>query len=243
MKTIRYLLIVATMTASAFSADIVLTDTRVFRDATILSQTPRTVVIRYAGGLSSVAKGLLPLELQARYPIDEVAGIEADRREALAAEAEQARQKDEAERLERQHEELAKQAAAAEITAAKEAEVLARQKAEQAILESRIRAAATAYFQNDFDRDRYYERTCEVKLTGVRTADGWPNRWFVTGQAVIRYLKPEVFVNNRHPSPNMSAKQIQRASYDARYVRTDFRNFEAYYSTDGENPSIDVILR
>jgi hypothetical protein len=240
VKTIRHLTILATMAASAFAADIALKDGRLLRDATVRSQSPRSVIIKHAGGLSSVAKGLLPSELQALYPADEAAGVEADRRAAIAAEAEQARRNAEAQRRALLVEEGPKIEAAAEAARAKEA---ARQKAQQAILEAQILAAATGYFENDYDRDRYYERTCQVKLTEVRTADGGANRWFVTGQAVIRYLKPAVLVNNTPPPPNMSAKQIQRAAYDARYVRTDIRNFEAYYSADGEKPSIDVTLR
>ena len=66
------------------AADIALTDGRVFRDASVLSQTPRTVVIKHADGLSGVAKTLLPAELAARYPLDEAAAREADRQSAEA---------------------------------------------------------------------------------------------------------------------------------------------------------------
>ena len=68
-------------------ADITLRDARVLRDARIVSQTPRNVTVRHAGGLSSVAKTLLPAELQAKYPVDEAAAQAADDKARLAREA------------------------------------------------------------------------------------------------------------------------------------------------------------
>ena len=49
--------------------DIVLKDGRVFHAATIFSETPSSVTIRYGGGMSSADKALLPDRLAAIYPV------------------------------------------------------------------------------------------------------------------------------------------------------------------------------
>jgi hypothetical protein len=49
--------------------DIVLRDGRVFHSATIFSESPSTVTIRYRGGMSSADKALLPERLSAIYPV------------------------------------------------------------------------------------------------------------------------------------------------------------------------------
>jgi hypothetical protein len=69
---------------SAFAANVTLTDGRTFHDATIVSQTPRKVVIKHTDGLSGVEKTLLPAELSARYPIDEAAARKAEHQAAEA---------------------------------------------------------------------------------------------------------------------------------------------------------------
>jgi hypothetical protein len=80
MKTaFLFLCLALVMTpGNATAAEIPLADGRVLHDATIRSQTPRTVIIKHTGGLCSVAKELLPPELQARYPVAEAAAREAD---------------------------------------------------------------------------------------------------------------------------------------------------------------------
>lgn len=83
-------------TASAM--DLILTDGRTFHDATIVSQTPRKVVVKHTNGLSGIEKALLPADLSARYPIDEAAAREADRQAAEARTRTQAFHKAEAER-------------------------------------------------------------------------------------------------------------------------------------------------
>ena len=82
----------------ASAADLTLTDGRTFHDATIVSQTPRKVVIKHTDGLSGVEKTLLPADLSARYPIDEAAALEAERQAAEARAYADAFHKAEAER-------------------------------------------------------------------------------------------------------------------------------------------------
>jgi hypothetical protein len=244
MRAIHVVALASMAIPAAFSADIVLTDKQVFTDATIQSQTPRTVIIRHAGGLASVPKKLLPRELQAQYPLDEAAAQEAERKEALAVEAEKARQTLEAEQRAQQKEEMAKAAEMTRIREAKEAEELARQKTEQAQLETEIRKAIVSYFYNEYTRDLFSERSCEVTLTEVRPRVGWGNHWMATGQAVIRYCRPASQMPT--PPPNLSGKQLVQFRLDAeraRYVRTEIRNFEAGYSTEGEKPSLDITMR
>lgn len=246
MKIIRVIVVIVTMGVSAFAADITLSDGRVLKEARIQSQSPRTVVIRHADGLSSVAKALLPPELQAAYPVDEAAAIEADRQVALALETEQARRRDEVERRAQQREALVQKSAAAEVIAARQTEELARQEADQADLRARMGAAVQSYFLNDYERNSANERTCEVTLSEIQPVAGWHNRWAATGQVVIRHfrrLRQDEEINPPPPPPGMTGKQIRRAEYDARFIRTEMRTFEATYSTDGEKPSIEVTLR
>lgn|ERR1035437_4351636 len=63
--------------------EITLKDGRVFKDAQVVSQSPTKVMIRYPGGVSSVAKSLLPERLLAQYPIDEKGAAEAASAEAI----------------------------------------------------------------------------------------------------------------------------------------------------------------
>jgi len=239
------LLLGATMLALAGSAaDLALGDGRVLRDATIRSQTPGAVVVRHADGLSSVDKKLLPPELQAQYPVDEAAALAAERQAALAQAKVQADQQARAERRARELEERRKNAPAEAAAQAQEAERLAE---EQAAVKAGAISCARDYFLREYDRNAFDERTCEVTLAEVRPADGWTKRWFVRGQAVMRYYRsePEQLMGREppRPAPGQSAKAFRRAEADRRYLRTEMREFEAYYSTEGEKPSINVTLR
>ena len=81
-----YLVILGLLLAwgSCAAADLTLTDGRTFRDASVMSQTPLTVVIKHAEGLSSVPKTALPPEFAVRYPIDEAAAREAEAQAIVA---------------------------------------------------------------------------------------------------------------------------------------------------------------
>lgn len=241
MRNSVFLAAAMLLAAAATAADIALEDGRVLQDATIRSQTPRTVVIKHASGLSSVAKTLLPGALRAQYPVDEAAALEADRLAAVGRENEAALRRAETERLEFAREEARRNAGAAEAREAEEAELGAR---ELARVETAAIQATEAYFLDDYERSSIYERTCDVTATGIRPVPGWPKRWTLTGRAVIRRYRPERPEDVlRRPHPDMTAKQIRRARERERFVNLEMREFEATYSTDGEKPSIDVTLR
>lgn len=77
MKTLRFMLALFAAVAAARAESITLTDGRVFEEAKITTQTPTHVTVRHQGGLQQVPKKLLPAELAAKYPIDEVAAEKA----------------------------------------------------------------------------------------------------------------------------------------------------------------------
>ncbi len=227
----------------AFASDITLTDGRVLRDATVQSQTPRTVVVRHATGMTSVPKTMLPPELQHQYPVDEAAAAEADRQAALAQEQVLARQKEKAEEFARAKEERQKTGVSYEEEQANEAK---RRETELATVRSGASSCAEQYFEHEFDRNSFYDRSCEVTLLDMRPAEGWQQRWFVTGRVIIRYYKPyadETPREVRERNPGMSAKEARRVVARERYIRVETREFEGYYSTNGERPSIDITMR
>lgn len=241
MRNSVFLAAAMLLAAAATAADIALEDGRVLQDATIRSQTPRTVIIKHAAGMSSVAKALLPVELRSQYPVDEAAALEADRLAALGREAEVALRRAETERLELAREAARQNPGAEEDRQAEAAEL---QRRELATVEGEAIRATEEYFLNDYERNSMYERTCEVTATGIRPVPGWSKRWTMTGRAVIRRYQPERPEDLlRRPHPDMTAKQIRRARERERFVNLEMREFEATYSTDGEKPSIDVTLR
>ena len=179
MKMIPVIFAAAAMSGSVFAADILLKDGRVLKDATIKSQAPRTITVSHAGGLSSVAKDLLPSELEAQYPIDEAAAIEADRRAAIAREAAQEFHKKEAERvalLRKQHE-----SDVAEYEANQAKEDAAQKLAAQAA-KANASALAAHFFQFEYARGS----TCDVTISEIRPVEGWAGRWLVRGNVLIR---------------------------------------------------------
>jgi hypothetical protein len=68
----------------SFATDLTLTDGRVYKNATIMSQTPLTVIVKHSAGLSSVSKNILPPELRTRYPADETAARDAEAKSKIA---------------------------------------------------------------------------------------------------------------------------------------------------------------
>ena len=179
MKMISVIFVAAAISGTVFAADILLKDGRVLKDATIKSQAPRTITVSHAGGLSSVAKDLLPSELQAQYPIDEAAAIEADRRAVIAREAAQEFHKKEAERvvlLRKQHE-----SDVAEYEASQAREDTAQRLAAQSA-RGNASALAAHFFQFEYARGS----TCDVTISEIRPVEGWAGRWLVRGNVLIR---------------------------------------------------------
>jgi hypothetical protein len=236
MKTPLFIFVAVMATVSSFAADIVLQDGRVLKEAVVQSQAPRTVTIKHADGLSSVAKTLLPPELLAQYPLDEMAGQEADKRAAAGREAALAYQKAEAERIARLKAEREKSAAAKELNQVNEAAQL---KAELASVKAKAKPLAEQYFVNKYLRNPLESSTCAVTIADVRRTEGSPNRWFVTGRAVItRYPSPQTITTQGN-----GTKEGQRIDTIDERPHSETRNFEGYYSTEGKEPTLDVTLR
>lgn len=81
--------------ALASAADIALPDGRIFREASIVGQSPTAVTIRHAEGFAQVEKAKLPPELAAQYPVDAAAAAateaESQRRAAALSAAQAAK--------------------------------------------------------------------------------------------------------------------------------------------------------
>jgi hypothetical protein len=238
MKTSPLLFLAMAMAPLACAADLSLADGRVLKDATIVSQTPRTVIVKHAGGLGSVAKDLLPAELRARYPLDEAAARQADERAAQAAaaarDAEQAAAESRAQRL----------AQAREATAARQAaddEAEAREKAQLAMHRANASALVERYFEQ---RNRWNSgmTKCEVSIDEFRPLDGWVGQWKLTGQVVIKHYTDE---DLQHPVRRLqNPADIRRQAHIVDFPHnTQLQLFEAAYSTDGEEPAVSVTLR
>jgi len=219
MKIVPVLLAVAATPIIAFAADISLPDGRVFKDASIMSQTPRKVTIRHAAGLSSVGKELLPPELQAKYPVDEAAAHEADRQAAVARDAAKEFEKNEAERVARLRAERGQTVAANTANAEREA---AREEARYADVEREATERAIHYFQYEYNPGNNSASAfdCSVTLSEVRPVEGWAGRWFVRGRGFIKYYQSQ-----------------------GRTLTSQTRDFEAYYYKDGHKTSFEVTLR
>ena len=183
MKTIRFIFVAATMSSAAFSADITLNDGRVFKDASIGSQTPRKVTIKHTNGLSSVGKELLPTELQAQYPINEAAARAADEKAIIAREAALNARNAETERLARVRTEREATASAYQANQTKEA---AQNATQTASVSANARLLAERYFEKDYSWVPSGSRSASVTIDEVRPVDGIAGRWFVTGRAVIK---------------------------------------------------------
>lgn len=66
----KFVLLLLSIATSLHAADLKLTDGRVLKDWSFLSQTASSVFVKHAGGATKVAKKLLPSEILAKYPID-----------------------------------------------------------------------------------------------------------------------------------------------------------------------------
>jgi len=193
MKTAFFIFAAGALALTSFAADITLNDGRVLSDATIVSQSPRNVSIKHAAGLSSVAKQLLPTELQAKYPYDEAAAREADARAIIAREKAQAFEKTEAERSAQVRKQ--REATAADYEARQAQEAADLKKKTQTV---RATAATLAenYFNYDYVRTPTGENTCSVSISDVRPVEGWQGRWLVTGHATIRHYDNQNHYSN-----------------------------------------------
>jgi len=219
MKTVLLIFAALTMPVLAFAADILLSDGRSFKDATIMSQTPRTVTVKHANGLSSVAKELLPPDLKAQYPVDETVAREADRHAVSARETALELEKAEAERVARLRAERVESVAANTANAERDA---AREEAKYAAVERDAVERAKHYFQYEYDPGNNSASVvdCRVTISEVRPVAGWPGRWFVQGCGFVKYYQSQ-----------------------GRTFTSQTRDFEAYYYKDGRKNNFEVTLR
>ena len=219
MKVFIFLFGLLQLCRFAFASDVILSDGRVLKDATIMSQAPRTVIIKHAAGLSSVSKSLLPPELSARYPVDEAAAREADLRAAQARADARELEKAEAERTDRVRTQRAETAAVNAAVAASEA---AAEETRYENIRKSAESLARHYFEYEYNpgNNSTSVSDCSVTISEVRPVEGWAGRWLVRGRGFIKYY------------------QSQGRSY-----MSQTRDFEAYYSTTGHNPSFEVTLR
>jgi len=179
MISVIFVAVAILVSKSVFAVDILLKDGRLLKEATIKSQAPRTIIICHAGGLSSVAKALLPPELQAVYPIDEAAATEADRRAVIASEAAKEFHRNESERVALLHKRHESDAIENEANQAKEA---AAQKLAAQTAKGNASALAAHFFQFEYARGS----TCDVTISDIRPIEGWAGRWLVRGNVLIR---------------------------------------------------------
>ncbi|ATC65372.1 hypothetical protein CMV30_16265 [Nibricoccus aquaticus] len=233
----QLIFVAAMMFSSTFAAEISLTDGRSFSNASIVSETPLTVVIKHTGGLTSVSKQQLPADLQRQHPINEAAAIDSEKKAAVAREAAiKVRQAE----VEKSAKIRAQREAdtASSVTAAKED--AAAQAARLALEKRRAQSALESYFLDKFSSSPGAERTVDVTIRDMRQSNGWPDRWVVTGSAVIRQYQPSSTPVN---TTGMNAKQASRAEYRASKYAVETREFEADYTTGSSPPSLNVTMR
>jgi hypothetical protein len=244
---IPLLLVSALMLAAvASAADITLVDGRVLHQASIVSQTPRTVFVRHAGGLSSVAKEQLPAELLARYPVDEVAARAADERAREAADALRASEQAAAERRAQLQSAAAAEAAQQEKTA-KAAALRKEQAAESRALAAHRQTAERLVEHYFLDRARsaITKTQCSATIREFRSLNDRGGPWVATGSVRItsNYYgdpRPEPYPARDHPFPTA------RHHADDHWRRPDVeetREFEAIYTADGGEPTVAVTVR
>jgi len=236
MKTLLVFFVATVLHEFAFAADITLTGGRVLKDATVMSQTPRTVIVKHAAGLSSVAKELLPLELQARYPVDEAAAQIADERAARALEALRDAEQAETERRTKyfaQTDDPATEQVTAEKTQAAEVE---QRKVEQQADGNRIKARRLV--------ERYFEErycvgsettNCSATVAEFRPLNGRSGPWFLAGTATVAISYWSTPVDDSIPQVGVNGIRPPDA------VVT--RDFEAIFTADSPDPKISVSVR
>jgi hypothetical protein len=245
MKTMQFIFVAAVMTVSAFAADITLKDGRVLKDATVTTQTPRTVTIKHTAGLSSVDKNLLPPELQAQYPVNEAAAKEADQRAAAAKAAALEIQKNESDRVAKLREQREKSAAASEANQVNDS---ARVKKDTAEVKTSAASLARRYFEQKYAWSPGSTATCEVTIYDARPTEGWTGRWNVTGRAIIKRYDNNQSHSDAAPisginiADNTTKPRHRYHSDDGDYT-LESHDFEGSYSTEGTQPTLDVTLR
>ncbi len=241
MKRLALILVSAALLAPALSAaDIALSDGRVFHDARIASQTPRTVVIAHAGGLAAVGKELLPADLRSQYPIDEAAARAADEREQAAA-ATARRAATATAELAAAAKEQARQAAAAEALASDER---TRQSAELLRLEAMWTDAARRVERHyrERSRSRIQETSCLAQILDFKPVNGNAGPWLVSGTVTITtYERRETSTTEGRGSSRGVKTRAPRVPVTQLIpVSEETKPFQAIYTEEVPEPTLTV---
>lgn len=211
------------------SADITLRDTRVLKDAQIVSQTPLNVTIRHSGGLSSVAKTLLPAELQSKYPVDEAAARAADLRLQQARQAAQAGVRG-----------PSQDASVTDPQAGTApGDVSALVEKERTKVLAVVNSEASEYFRK---QNRAGFSAIEFDSVTPPALPG--GNWRVRGRAVfVQYPQSYEQFLKGHPRPEgvHSAREMREAY--ARSAKRNVQQFESLYSVNDSSPWINVLSR
>lgn len=249
MKLTSLVLAVALFSTTVFADDLTLTDGRVLKDATIVSQTPRTVTIRHATGLSSVAKTLLPVEFQAKYPVDEVTARISDQRNQQARiraiELEQAEYQRSL-KLQAEREKTAKANERASI----DEEASRRDRLNSA--RSDIEQRAEKYFKTEYPLVTSAKNLGSIKITlsDLQLIEGWDNRWIARGKCDIQYNGEVVKVYPTHSSDTVRAygeagrlHELDYKPYETTQYSQKIQEFEAIYNAESAEPTFELTLR
>jgi hypothetical protein len=234
MKT-ALMFVAATMASCVFAADITTSDGRTYRDASVISQTPRNVTIKHSGGLTSVSKQLLPESLRAAFPIDENAAKAAEKKAAAAREAARKARNAENERLAQLQAERETIAASDQVKAEEAAAEEAARSAEYA---KKAKVALERHFRKTLSSSNGPDRVVDVTITEIRQPSGWDDRLTVKGQVVVR-----ASLQNSGSSDNgVNSRTSAQADYFASQKNSDARSFDADYAPSSDSVT-SVTLR
>jgi hypothetical protein len=203
----------------AFAEDITLIDGRSFHNATVLSQTGLKVTIKHDGGLVSVGKELLPIEIRTKYPVNEAAYQEEERRAEVARKRAREQEKADSERIAKLSKQREESAAISQIQADR---AVATEDAQYAAVEREALARAKNYFSFEYKPANSSATSWDtsVIINEVRPVEGWAGRWFVRGRANIKFYQSQ-----------------------GRSFTTESRDFEAYYTKEGRKTNFEITLR
>ncbi len=221
--------------AALVAADITLPDGRILRDASVVSQTARSVTIKHAGGLSSVAKTALPAELRVQYPFDAAAARAADAQAAETRARADAKRQAEAKRIAGLQAERA--AAVAQNAKAAEADETRRQEL-AATVPQIIQTRAEQAFVDEYKSFRSLDHfaSAEVKVLQVTPVDGWPGRWRAQGLGSARFSQSLLHDCPRHSlATELRHRRLEPPKCTCLFYN---RSFEAEYSASDDSLSL-----
>lgn len=240
------------MAISAGWADTIkLSDGRVLREASVMSETARTVMIRHDGGLVSVEKSKLPATLQAKYPErGEPAPAPVSTPASVPSAPAVATTPPSTEAASPAARDTSGESPAA-IRAAKPATPV--DPAAPAPTDAdRAKAAALdlarKYFESEYVKTIGQRIESEVEVTAAEQVQGWGDRWRVNGTALLRFQRETPLTQAEQDSINpdyianrsLSARELRRRELRLRYVRTEFVRFEGLVTHLDTNPEFEV---